>query len=692
MPVNSINLSGSGTDSNGSITSFTWIKVSGPAPGTITSASSASTTVTGLVQGVYQFQLKVTDNNAATGLDTVQITVNAAANIAPTANAGTDQSITLPANTISLSGNGTDPDGTISAYSWTKISGPASGTITNANSASTTVTGLVQGTYQFQLRVTDNNAATALDIIQITVNAAANIAPTANAGTDQSITLPANTISLNGNGTDPDGTISAYSWTKISGPAPGNITNANSASTTVTGLVQGTYQFQLKVTDNNAATALDIIQITVNAAANIAPTANAGTDQSITLPANTISLNGNGTDPDGTISAYSWTKISGPAPGTITNSNSASTTLTGLVQGTYQFQLGVTDNNAATALDIIQITVNAAANIAPTANAGTDQSITLPANTVSLNGNGTDPDGTISAYSWTKISGPAPGTITNANSASTTVTGLVQGTYQFQLGVTDNNAATALDIIQITVNAAANIAPTANAGTDQSITLPANTISLNGNGTDPDGTISAYSWTKISGPAQGNITNANSASTTVTGLVQGTYQFQLGVTDNNAATALDIIQVTVNAAANIAPTANAGTDQSITLPTNTVSLNGNGTDTDGTISAYSWTKISGPAQGSITNANSASTTVTGLVQGTYQFQLKVTDNNAATALDTVQITVNAAANIAPTANAGTDQSITLPTNTVSLNGSGTDPDGTYQHTAGQRFQVLHQAL
>ena len=646
LPTSTVSLSGSGTDTDGTISAYNWTKISGPSSGTITNANSAATTVTGLVQGVYQFQLKVTDNNGATGLDTVQITVNAA-NIAPTANAGTDQSITLPISTVSLSGSGTDTDGSIS-YSWTKISGPASGTITNANSASTTVTALAQGVYQFQLKVTDNDGATALDTVQITVNAA-NIAPTANAGTDQAITLPISTVSLSGSGTDTDGSISAYSWTKISGPASGTITNANSASTTVTGLVQGVYKFQLKVTDNNAATALDIIQITVNAAANIAPTANAGTDQSITLPTSTVSLSGSGTDTDGTISSYSWTKISGPASGTITNANSASTTVTALVQGVYQFQLKVTDNKAATAVDIVQITVNAA-NIPPTANAGTDQSITLPTSTVSLTGTGTDTDGSISAYSWTKISGPASVTITNANSASTTVTALAQGVYQFQLKVTDNKAATAVDIVQITVNAA-NIPPTANAGTDQSITLPTNTVSLTGTGTDTDGSISSYSWTKISGPASATITNANSASTTVTALVQGVYQFQLKVTDNKAATAVDIVQITVNAA-NIPPTANAGTNQAITLPTSTVSLSGSGTDTDGSISSYSWTKISGPASATITNASSASTTVTTLVQGVYQFQLKVTDNNTATAVDTVQITVTDAANIAPTANAG----------------------------------------
>src|SRR4029079_2018924 len=101
---------------------------------TITNATSAATTVTAMVQGTYKFELKVTDNNGAVGKDTIQVIVNAAPNVAPTANAGPDQTITLPTNSVSLSGSGTDPDGSISSYSWTKISGPTA-TITNANAA-----------------------------------------------------------------------------------------------------------------------------------------------------------------------------------------------------------------------------------------------------------------------------------------------------------------------------------------------------------------------------------------------------------------------------------------------------------------------------------------------------------------------------------------------------------------------------
>ncbi len=84
------------------------------------------------------------------------------------------------------------------------------------------------------------------------------------------------------------------------------------------------------------------------------------------------------------------------------------------------------------------------ANQPPTANAGADKAITLPTNSVTLNGSGSDPDGSIASYSWTKVSGGAA-TIAAPASASTTITGLVQGSYTFRLTVTDNQGASAVD-------------------------------------------------------------------------------------------------------------------------------------------------------------------------------------------------------------------------------------------------------
>ncbi|MGN6532526.1 MAG: PA14 domain-containing protein, partial [Ginsengibacter sp.] len=189
-----------------------------------------------------------------------------------------------------------------------------------------------------------------------------------------------------------------------------------------------------------------------------------------------------------------------------------------------------------------------------------------------------------------------------------------------------------------------NQAPTANGGGNQTITLPTNSVSLNGSGTDADGTIASYNWTKISGPSGDAFSSSNSASTTVKGLVQGTYQYVLQVTDNGGASGYDTVQVTVNAAASVnvaTPVANAGNNQSISLPTSTASLAGSGSVSGGTISSYNWTQISGPTSANIANPNSASSSVTGLVQGVYVFQLKVTDNNNNSNTANVQVTVSA---------------------------------------------------
>ena len=93
-----------------------------------------------------------------------------------------------------------------------------------------------------------------------------NQPPIALAGPDLTITLPIDSVMLDGsNSSDPDGKISGWQWTKISGPSSSNITNANVAQTPVTNLVQGVYLFELKVTDAGALSDRDTIQVTVMA-------------------------------------------------------------------------------------------------------------------------------------------------------------------------------------------------------------------------------------------------------------------------------------------------------------------------------------------------------------------------------------------------------------------------------------------
>jgi len=274
-------------------------------------------------------------------------------------------------------------------------------------------------------------------------------------------------------------------------------------------------------------------------------------------------------------------------------------------------------------------------NQPPVANAGPDQSIVSPTS-VTLVGSGTDSDGTVTSYLWTKVSGPTSGFIVSPTSATTVVSGLGQGTYVFQLLVTDNSGSTGADTVSIVVNPVPNASPVANAGPDQTISLPTSTVTLFGSGTDIDGTVTSYLWTKVSGPSTGTITTPNATTTIVTGLGQGTYVFRLTVTDNNGSTGTDTVQVVVQAAVNQPPVVDAGPDQTITI---SAVLSGSVTD-DGTISTYKWTRVSGPTGVIFTNQNTAICTVTGLKIGTYVFKLTVTDNQGAVSSDTKTLIIN----------------------------------------------------
>lgn len=101
------------------------------------------------------------------------------------------------------------------------------------------------------------------------------------------------------------------------------------------------------------------------------------------------------------------------------------------------------------------------------------------------------------------------------------------------------------------------------------------------------------------------------------------------------------------ATSNLAPVANAGTDKTITLPTNSLTLAGSGTDADGTIKSYSWSKVSGPTQFTISNIAITNPVISNLIAGTYVFRLTVTDNAGATAYDDVTITVIAQSAASP---------------------------------------------
>ena len=669
LPINTVTLSGSATDSDGSIASYLWEKISGPTASLVNNTTS-ELTANNLLEGVYEFRLTATDNDGNTGSDDVQVTVlPEAVNSPPTANAGPDLEITLPTNIVNISGSGSDSDGNIAAYLWTKISGP-SATISDNTKANIQISNLVEGTYIYEFKVTDDDGAEATDQVTITVNPeATNIAPTANAGPDQEIYLPNNSTNISGSGTDPDGNISSYSWTKVSGPSGDVLQGQNTSQLTISNLVEGIYVYKLTVTDNDGASDSDNITVTVTQS-NQAPIANAGNDITIKLPSNSVTINGTGIDNDGTITSYSWQKTSGPNA-SLSNTNNPSLIVSNMVEGVYVFRLTVTDNESATGSDEVRVTVTAA-NLNPVANAGNDQTIYLPLDTLKINGSGSDNDGTISSFQWVKVSGPSIN-IVNSNSAIFKAINVVSGTYRFRLTVTDNEGATDSDIVDIYIlPEPVNNPPTVNAGNDIYLTLPNNSTVVQATGNDPDGDNINFVWQKVSGPNSGTFDGLNTPNLTLSNLVEGNYTFRVTATDTQGASGSDFVTIFVSAA-NVPPTVSLGNDITLDLPVNSTTLNANAQDPDGSISNYSWQKISGPPDISFSNTNQPTVEVSNFVEGIYVVRVTVEDNSGENAFDEIKITVQAE-NKAPVVNAGPDKTINLPFNTVTLTGSASDQD------------------
>lgn len=200
-------------------------------------------------------------------------TVIIPANKPPIANAGADKIITLPLNTVAVTGQGsTDSDGGIIAYGWTRVSG--SGVIETPKNVLTNITGLTQGVHVFRLVVTDNSNATSTDDVSITVNAepVINKPPVTDGGANVILTAPANYTILRGKATAGTGkTINVYGWSKISGPDSYSIDNPSSADCGFGSLVVGIYVFRFTATDNTGLSGTDDVTITVNPGGIVTP-------------------------------------------------------------------------------------------------------------------------------------------------------------------------------------------------------------------------------------------------------------------------------------------------------------------------------------------------------------------------------------------------------------------------------------
>jgi hypothetical protein len=213
---------------------------------------------------------------------------------------------------------------------------------------------LKAGTYTFRLRATDDDGAYANDDVKVVVNSTTNSAPVVTTGADRVITLPTNSLYIQGTASDADG-IASYVWTKTYGGAA-SLSGQNTSKLRAYNLLAGVYIFRLTVKDTKGNSKYDDVKVTVLNSGNAVPVANAGPDKTVTLPASTVKLYGSAKDSDGTIASYKWTQYGGAAA-TISYSTSATATVSGLKEGNYYFRLTVKDNDGASDYDNMLVKV-----------------------------------------------------------------------------------------------------------------------------------------------------------------------------------------------------------------------------------------------------------------------------------------------------------------------------------------------
>jgi hypothetical protein len=172
----------------------------------------------------------------------------------PVADAGSDQSIHA-GYTVNLDGGTSSDDNTLPeelSYNWSFFSTPAGNTATlnNANTATPSFTPNVSGEYVAQLIVTDV-ADNDSEPVFVTLSSL-NMAPTADATATPMLPLLGQAVSLGGTASsDPDGDTISYQWTVISKPdgSAASLTDATSATASITPDVSGTYELTLTVSD-----------------------------------------------------------------------------------------------------------------------------------------------------------------------------------------------------------------------------------------------------------------------------------------------------------------------------------------------------------------------------------------------------------------------------------------------------------
>ncbi|MGC1240227.1 MAG: hypothetical protein WA874_01505, partial [Chryseosolibacter sp.] len=648
-----------------------WTVISG-AGGSFVDATDELTIFNGVAGTAYVLRWTITNGICTDSYDEVAVKFD----VSPTvASAGTDQnicgtSVTLAANNA-VSGNGV----------WTITSG-VGGSLVDASDEATTFNGVAGTTYMLRWTINSNLGVcpATVDEVEIKLDRAPT---TANAGADQTNLCGLTTTTLAGNAP----TTGTGTWTIISG-AGGSFADDNDEVTLFNGVAGNTYVLRWTINNGLCTDSYDEVTIRFDQAPSAAV---AGSDI-VQCNAGTFTMAA--TNP--AIGAGTWSVQSGTA--TITNPASYNTTVTGVpVNSSATLRWTVTNGSCASVFDDVVITNNPLP--APTLSSNDADNIICSGTAVIFTAGGGSnyeffvngasvQNGAATTYSTSAllngqvvsvqvtsaagcsalssgitttvnplpvvnlVSSDADNTICAGTSVTFTAAPSGSATYNFRVdGVSVQSSAsntyttttlTDGNVVDVIVTSAANcsttgagitmdvdVAPnTANAGVD---IIQCNNATFTMNGNAPvAGTTGT--WTIVSGTA--TITNPNLRNTTVSGVVAGSGDVVLRWTMSNGVCASNADVLTIrNEALPSAAVAGADIAQ---CNNGTFTLNATAPVTG----TGSWSLVSGT--GTITNASSFNTTVTGVtLNSSATLRWTVTNGSCASVFDDVVITNNA---------------------------------------------------
>jgi sugar lactone lactonase YvrE len=541
-------------------------------------------------------------------------------------------------------------------------------------------------------------------------------------------------VSLTGTGTGtPQISFSPTSWSfgnqvvSTSSTAESiTVTNPGNASLTISSVtITGTNSGDFSQTNNCSTVAAGsgscTIQVTFTPSATGSRSASISVSDNASGSPHTVSLSGTGTAPQISFSPSSWgfgnqlINTSSTAESiTVTNPGTATLTVSGVsITGTNAGDFSQTNNCSTVAAGsgscTIQVTFTPSAAGSRSASISVSDNASGSPHTVALTGTGTAPQISFSPSSWSfgnqliNTSSTAESiTVTNPGTATLTISAVsITGTNAADFSQTNNCSTVAAGsgscTIQVTFTPSATGSRSASISVTDSASGSPHTVSLSGTGTAPQISFSPSSWSFGNQPINTSstaesitVTNPGTATLTISGVsITGTNAGDFSQTNNCSTVAAGsgscTIQVTFTPSATGSRSASISVTDSAAGSPHTVTLTGTGTAAQISFSPTSWSfgnqlfNTSSTAESiTVTNPGTATLTISGVsITGTNAGDFSQTNNCSTVAAGsgscTIQVTFTPSATGSRSASISVADSAAGSPHTVSLTGTGTQP-------------------